>query len=102
MEVGAYIPIRQVGKGDEGLDLLRVGIDTLILGLQFRGPHTQPNMPAVQPHIDPVDSADLLWEFDFDAGRINPARRRNHCSPSMFARYPGSFFQERRQLSVMI
>ena len=102
MEVGTDVPIRQVGEGDKGLDLLRVGVDTLVLGLQFRGPHTQTDIPAAQPHIDPVDSVHLLWEFDLHAGRINQARRRKHCSPSMFPRDPGSFFQDREQLSVMV
>lgn len=102
MKIRPDAPVRQVGQGDDGLDLIRVGIDALILGLEFGGPHAQPDTPAIEPHTHPVDSAHLLRKFDFDGRRTNQTRGRNNYSASMFPRTPGGFFENRRQLPVMV
>jgi|GEM_PF-5642998 hypothetical protein len=62
MKVGLDFPNRVVGEGDEGLDLPWIGVDTLVLRLEFPGPHTQADILAVDPHDDPVGSdADDGW-----------------------------------------
>ena len=78
MEIGVDLPGRIVGEGDERFDLLGIGVDTLVLGSEFGGPHTQDDIAGLDVEADSVEGDNLVaWELDSERGprHRGPLRR---------------------------
>ena len=99
LEVGLEHPTGMAPQVDEGLDLRRIGVDTGVLSLEFRGPHSQADIVAIYPHTDPVKGDhSLASELDSDSGKVRVPSWDKHPSALVgFCRTSGSFLQNRHK-----
>jgi hypothetical protein len=99
MEVGLECPTGMILQFDEGLDFRRIGVDPRVLGLEFRGPHTDSDVVAIDPHTDPVNGDHLVvWELDTDCGQVRLPDRAKYSSARIgLCRDSGGLLQNRFQ-----